>query len=62
MNRDGIAIQAGREVDFPEADAVSLCKNGLAEPVGWEMSADDAAADAEDETPRKPSKKKQAAE
>ncbi len=37
MNRDGIAIQNGSEIDVPEGDALSLCVNGLAQPVDFEI-------------------------
>ena len=62
-NRDGVALPNGSEQDFPQEDAVSLCRAGLALPVGWELpqleDGDDDVAlnDASDEPPKKNRKK-----
>lgn len=42
MNRYGVAIANNREIEVPDADAVALVKNGLAEPRGWSLGEDDA--------------------
>lgn len=36
-NRDGVALPNGSEQEFPETEAMALCRNGLASPVGWEL-------------------------
>lgn len=62
-NRDGVALANGSEVDLPEADAVALCRNGLATPVGWSLepldtpAASDEDPSLEDDEPAKPAKR-----
>jgi hypothetical protein len=67
-NRDGVALPNGSEVEVPEADAVALCRNGLASPVGWTLEPiapppasdddeDPSLEDLADDQPAKPAKR-----
>lgn len=37
MNRNGVAVQNSSEIDIPTEEAVALCRNGLAQPIGWKL-------------------------
>ena len=37
MNRNGVAVQNSSEIDIPDHEAVALCRNGLAQPIGWTL-------------------------
>lgn len=39
MNRQGVAIQTNSEIEVPESEAIALCRNSLAAPIGWELPA-----------------------
>jgi hypothetical protein len=54
MARGGESIAPNQEVDLPETEAIALCVNGLAEPIGWELPTDEPAGD---ESPKKGRKK-----
>lgn len=54
-NREGVAIPNGSEVDYPDDEAVSLCVNGLATPVGWQL-ADGKMVTEGDDKKKKPAK------
>ncbi len=65
-NRDGFTLPNGSEQEFPDDEAISLCRNGLAAPIGWQVPAAapaDASSSAlgdedDDEAKPTPSKKK----
>lgn len=37
MARGAESIKSNQEIEVPDAEAIALCVNGLAEPVGWTM-------------------------
>ena len=45
MARGAESIKSNQEIDLPDVEAIALCVNGLAEPVGWTLPADPTDAD-----------------